>query len=43
MTADTYTFIRTEGNFYIGATLHVGANQVAGVYTGTFTVTQACD
>jgi hypothetical protein len=43
MTADTYKFIRTCGNFYIGATLHVGANQVAGVYHGTFTVTQTCD
>jgi len=43
MTADNYTFIRNNGNFYIGATLHVGANQVAGVYHGTFTVTQTCD
>jgi hypothetical protein len=43
MTADTYKFIRTNGNFYIGATLHVGANQVAGVYTGSFTVTQTCN
>jgi len=43
MTADNYTFIRNNGNFNIGATLHVGANQVAGVYRGTFTVTQTCD
>jgi hypothetical protein len=43
MTADTYKFIRTNGDFYIGATLHVGANQIAGVYTGTFSVTQTCN
>jgi hypothetical protein len=28
-----------EGQFYVGATLNLSANQAAGVYTGQFTVT----
>ncbi|MDP4230624.1 MAG: DUF4402 domain-containing protein [Bacteroidota bacterium] len=43
MTVDSYTFIRTKGNFSIGATLHVKANQTAGAYSGNFTITQMCD
>lgn len=31
----------TTDSFYVGGTLAVGANQVAGAYTGTFTVTVA--
>lgn len=51
MNVDTFTrtggssqiFLDAAGNssFNVGATLHVGANQPAGVYTGTYTVTVA--
>ena len=45
MTVDNFvsnsTNILTDGSetFKVGATLHVGANQVAGAYTGNFNVT----
>ena len=48
MTVDTFTSSVGTGTtlsgtgtgaFNVGATLHVGANQVAGAYTGTFNVT----
>lgn len=51
MNVDTFTrtggtsqvFLDAAGknSFNVGATLHVGANQPAGVYTGTYTVTVA--
>ena len=49
MTVDTWTGSKATGTlsgagadtFTVGATLHVGANQVAGTYTGTFSVTVA--
>ena len=51
MNVDTFTrtggtgqvFLDAAGKsaFKVGATLHVGANQPAGVYTGTYTVTVA--
>ena len=43
MSADNFKINRTNGNIYIGATLHVNANQVSGVYSGTFTVTAVCN
>jgi hypothetical protein len=43
MTADNFTFTRTKGTFNIGATLHVGGNQVSGPYWGTFLVTVNCE
>ena len=53
MTVDTFTSDIASGalsgalgaagsqSFYVGGKLHVGANQAAGNYTGTFTVTVA--
>jgi len=42
MSVDNFTFTRTEGYIYIGARLHVNANQCSGNYSGTFTVTEVC-
>jgi hypothetical protein len=45
MSIDTYTYSNTntnvaaDQNFAVGATLHVGAAQAAGVYTGSITAT----
>lgn len=42
MTANTFTLCRNNGSVAIGATLHVGANQKSGTYSGTFNVTTIC-
>jgi len=39
MKADHFVLDRTKGAFTIGATLHVGALQKPGVYSGTFEIT----
>jgi len=39
MSATNFTISRTEGYIYIGATLHVSANQRSGSYAGSFTFT----
>ncbi len=39
MSATNFTISRTDGYIYIGATLHVGANQRSGSYAGSFTFT----
>jgi hypothetical protein len=43
MTADHFTLLRREGTFTIGATLHAGAMQAPGMYTGSFVVTVICE
>lgn len=43
MEATDFTVSRTDGTIHIGATLHVGANQAAGVYHGSFSVTETCE
>ena len=37
-TSETITLAATPSTFPLGATLNVGAGQVAGTYTGTYTV-----
>lgn len=43
MAADNFALLRTNGTVVIGATLHVGARQPAGTYSGTYVITLVCE
>jgi hypothetical protein len=43
MTADHFIVLRTEGTYTIGATLHAGAMQPPGMYSGSIVITMVCE